>query len=303
MKKKWLPIGVAVFAIVDIVLIYLAVRHTSGPSASADAGPAATTVDSSATETTEPTSGAPSTAPTSSAGPAAASDAVSLVALATDGTVLQASSGQCEPGVTSGLQLSTDGGATFAALPAQEQQVLRVIATSKSNLQYVGADEDCETALYQSVDGGTTWSKGPADGSWHLAAGPPSTSIVSPEGETDAGCVPVGISVLSKTAAFVACADGGVRGTADGGETWNPAGAPQGIVNVSFLNQTNGYALAVAQECPAEVRRTSDGGKTWNPVGCIQGSVPQSVDAIGQRVVAVVDGTFHTSVDGGVTWN
>ena len=303
MKKKWIPIGIAVFAVVDIVLVYLAVRHTSGSAASAQESAVTTSVESTTSQSQDGSTQQTTSAPATSAGSGTPSDAVSLISLATDGTVLQASSGQCGAGGSAGLQLSTDGGKTFAPLQAPEHQVLRVIATSEVNLQYVGAGQDCEPALYQSVDGGTTWSKGPADGSWHLAAGAPSTTVESPEGPQDAGCVPVAISVLSKTSSFIACADGSARGTVDSGKTWTPAGEPQGIVSVSFLNQTSGYALAVGQDCPAEVRRTTDGGESWNPVGCIQGSTPESIDAIGQQVVAVVDGAFHTSTDGGVTWS
>lgn len=308
MKKNWVIPLVALIAVVDIVLVYLAFRHTSGTPASASAdGVAASTQPQSEGTTSDATSGQTSEQTTgATTQPSAASPeqgAITLVSLASDGTALRATSVRCDEGGNGELEVSTDGGATFQPIEIPQHQILRVIASSNANLQYVGAGEDCDPSLYQSVDGGTTWSEGPADGAWHLAAGALSATVRSPDGPVDAGCEAVSISVLSRTTAAVACADGAARMTTDGGANWQSAGHAQGIVSVSLLNATSGYALAVGSQCPAEVRRTTDAGGSWNPVGCIQGGAPMALDAIGQQVVAIVGGAPHLSTDGGSSWS
>ncbi|WP_153505265.1 WD40/YVTN/BNR-like repeat-containing protein [Cumulibacter manganitolerans] len=301
MKKNWAPIALAAFAVVDLVLVYLAFRHTSAPAAGA-ADPTTQATSSPATSGSASRSAGSSSSAAGSSAPGQQAPASALLSMASDGTVLRATAGACQGGNEAKIELSTDSGKSFNQVGDGAREVLRVIAKSQANLQYVGADESCAVSLYQSVDGGKTWSKGPADGSWYLKPG--GKGLVAPGGNAgDVGCTPVALSVVSKQSAFVACSDGSVRSSSNGGAQWQQAGAPSGVVSVSFLDQSNGYALAVGQQCPAEVRRTNDGGATWTPVGCIQGSQPQALDAIGQRVFATVDGKAHMSSDGGATWS
>ena len=297
MKKKWVPIALAAFVVLDIILVFFAFRHTSAP---ASAG----TPETTSSQRTEPGGGTSSEGATTgqTTTQAAQTQTVSLVSMA-GSTVMRAESGVCSAEPNPVLAISTDGGASFTNAAIPQHQILRVIARSPANLQYIGANESCEASLYQSVDGGQTWSEGPADASWYLAPGEPSQNVVAPSGQVEAGCLARSISVLSPVSAFVACADGGVRGTVDGGATWSQMGEPAGIVSVSFLNPSSAYALAVAASCPAEIRRTTDGGATWNPIGCIPGGEPSSIDAVGQQVIAVVGGNVHLSSDGGVTWS
>lgn len=295
MKKRWVPIALAAFVIVDIVLVYLAFRHTrSGDSASAEAQSATTSAGPE--NTTNPTGGG-----SSSATGAPSVNGLALVSMGSDSSVLRATTGSCKGGPPATLEVSTDGGQTFETVAGATPEILRVIAWSQANLQYVGADQECQPALYQSVDGGETWSKGPSEGTWHLAPG--GDGLIGPDGPVDAGCQPVSLSVLSRDAVFIACEDDTVRSTANGGKEWANAGSLKDVVSVSFLSNRNGYALSVGEQCGAEVSRTTDGGVTWSPVGCIQGTTPQALDAIGQLVVATVDGQGHLSSDGGATWN
>ncbi|WP_106849644.1 hypothetical protein [Blastococcus sp. Marseille-P5729] len=295
MKKRWVPIALAAFVIVDIVLVYLAFRHTrSGDAASAETQSATTSAGPD--DATSPTGGgSPSAAGTPSA------NGLALVSMGSDNSVLRATTGSCEGGPPAVLEVSTDGGQTFETVAGTTPGILRVIAKSQANLQYVGADHECKPALYQSVDGGETWSKGPSEGTWHLA--PEGDGLIGPDGPVDPGCQPVSLSVLSRDAVFIACEDDTVRSTADAGAEWQTAGTLADIASVSFLSSRNGYALSVGEQCGAEVSRTTDGGVTWSPVGCIQGTTPQALDAIGQLVVATVDGQAHLSSDGGATWN
>lgn len=311
MKKKWVPVALAAFVVLDLVLVFLAIQRTSVPANDTSSGqPQRPTTQTTTRPTMEPSNAASESnaQPTASAGTTAPASnsgapAVALLAMSPDGTVMRAESGLCSTESDSTLDISTDGGQSFTAATVPQHQILRVIARSPANLQYVGADESCEASLYQSVDGGQTWSEGPVGGAWHLVPGEPSQNLVAPGGPVEVGCAARAISVLDVYSAFVACSDGGVRGTADGGATWTQMGEPQGIVSVSFVNTSSAYALAVAESCPAEVRRTADGGQSWEQVSCIPAGEPLSIDAVGQRVIAVVGGEVHLSGDGGATWS
>lgn len=322
MKKKWIPIAIAAFVVIDIVLVYLAFRHTSEapanqPGASSPAGDATdhshpTDPAGQGGQGTQGPSGQDSSGPAHNALPAGhTGHTIHLVSRSISGAVLSAASTPCTPveaqtesqEPSTALRHAEAGDAAVAELDVTEQQILRVIARSSSNLEYVAADTDCQVQVYRTSDGGASWTSGPASDYWHLNPGPPSATIVSPAGKMDAGCEVVSLSVLSHTTAFIVCVDGTVRSTSDGGQSWQQQGEDDDVVSVSFINAGSGYALAVGEQCAAEVRRTTDSGQSWQPVGCIAGSAPQSIDAVGEDVVAFVDDQLHVSADGGSTWS
>ena len=111
--------------------------------------------------------------------------------------------------------MSSDGCKSFEPVDGAASEILRAVARAQSNLQYVGARRQVRGRALSVGGLREDLVEGPAQGTWYFAPG----GGVSPNGPTDAGCQSVSQSVLGKQAAYVACTDGSVRSTADGGRS------------------------------------------------------------------------------------
>jgi photosystem II stability/assembly factor-like uncharacterized protein len=117
------------------------------------------------------------------------------------------------------------------------------------------ADQNGIGQAYRTSDGGQTWSRlGPVTGS--PAASPVAATQSAPS---------AGLRFVSADQGWLALTDGRLFATADGGQTWRKAAdlAP-GLVDLTFFDSTNGWALGVGQ-----IWRTRDSGASWTPVSVI----------------------------------
>ena len=159
-----------------------------------------------------------------------------------------------------GLALSVDAGATFAALPAAAAS-WRPVSVDGAALFAVGTDPD-DDSLHVSTDGGTTWA-GVQDSVWvtvRFGAGSISRFPVSLTSMTDA--LADGDGVLVAATAYVF---GGVYRHAPGDTAWVPLLQP-GAPDISASVQPHalvrhGGALWFAHS--RGVHRSPDGGATW----------------------------------------
>jgi photosystem II stability/assembly factor-like uncharacterized protein len=115
-----------------------------------------------------------------------------------------------------------------------------------------GAGEVGRTTLYETSDGGRTWTARLAyDG------GPPSQVVVDASG--------AGVVVAGQRDA--AAADLVLFQTRDGGLTWQRAPVPDGVSAWGvpyFVDAARGWVLGSLGLDQAEVLSTSDGGRTWS---------------------------------------
>lgn len=121
---------------------------------------------------------------------------------------------------------------------------------------------------YRTTDGGTTWQELPFLGSTYF--------------------------MEFYTPSFgLATGNFGAYVSADGGDSWNPA--PDAMFGFDFADGQRGLGVS-----PTGIRRTTDGGGSFSLVA--SGSAEAVTFLSNQVAVAIVDGTFSRSTDGGVTW-
>ena len=249
-------LGLVVLVLVDIALVFAALRIT-GRSSAAEV-PASDVTASTSVEpasTTSPTG--PSTpAPTTST--AAPTDVpgvpLTVIVSAVDGSLAwRATVGSCASGGAA-VQISTDGGKTWRNRTSPYAVVTRIQATDASKGFVVGAAQDCSMGVKQTTDGGGTW---PGNGSLAdtLARdAKDATKVRAPGSRTVAPCGSspvVDLARNSASGAQVLCADGTVHSSSDDGQTWPESG-----------RVTSGLALdskVVGGAVTAYVARTAEG--------------------------------------------
>jgi len=287
----------AVFVVVDIVLIVGALRHVNGTPPSTDLP------DASATAAPSPSAGAPATteAPTQLPYDFTASQAVALSS-ANDGTVVYGTRGRCSDPEAS-VQVSTDGGADFSPANTGLTTTLAVKTTSKASISVVGTVASCDVQQLTSTDGGASWTRDDDVTLWYPAADDTAT-VVTPDGSTQPGdgCVVTSVAQVTAQSGRISCADGTIRGSGDNGKTWVQLGRLDNVRVSTFLTPTAGFALARFSGCAANAFTTDDGGVTWTPGGCISGDPAQAIAATSSRLVAVVADGFYASDDNGSAW-
>lgn len=302
MSKSLQRALLALFVVVDIVLVIGAVRHVNGTPAQSDE-PAT----SSASAAPSPSADAAADA---SATPAAseqlpfdftAADAVSLSS-ANDGTVVYGTRGRCSDPEAS-VQVSTDGGADFGASPTGLTSVLAVKAVDAGSISVVGTTADCTVQQVTSGDGGASWTSADDVTLWHPVPDD-TTKVVTPDRTSTPreGCVVTSISQVTDESGRVTCADGSILGSGDDGKTWVALGRLDNVRVATFLTPSAGYALARFSGCAANAFTTTDGGVTWTPGGCISGEPARAVAATSSRLVAVVDEDVYESENNGTAW-
>ncbi len=306
MRRRWLIIGLAVFLLIDAVLIVLALT-ANRPAGTAGETPAAKpTVE--ATETTAPT--AEPTAPPE-AQPAVAPTRV-LAAL--DGTTAwRASAGAC-PATQATAELTTDAGATWvpsnASTDTGASAILSINAIDADEASMVTlAAPDCAPQLVGTFVAGAQWAAYPdrLGANWYVNPADRAT-VNSPAGSFPAPCASViAVAPRSDTVAGVLCAEGAVVRTGDGGATWGPPIAAPGAVHLSVTGE--GYILLAANQpncAGAQVSSTTeapDGAIT--PVGCREAAFNPGeavIASAGDTVWLWAGETVSKSTDGGATW-
>lgn len=299
MANKVTLVAVAAFVVVDVFLVAAALQHVRAPAPGLDEALPTPTSTSGQTDTKTGTS---ATQQTPSDGPGKQRSEV-LLSVGVDGTILRATMGNCRSDETGEVEVSTDGGASFTPVYDDVPQVLRVVAVSRSDLWFVGTDDACRPSVQRSGDTGQSWveSEGTA-GAYHLTATLDRSLVHAPDGVVTAGCAAIDLAPVNADVAFVGCADGEIRRTGDGGQSWVPVGQVDGLISLAFLNAQSGYALAAGSPCPAAVLATDDAGGTWKQTGCLNGETPETITANVYAVVAQADGSTEVSIDDGQTW-
>ena len=303
MSKVLQRVLLAVFVIVDVILIAGAMRHVNSTPPSTDLPAAAATADPAPTATA-PTTPAPAgttEAPTQLAYDFQASEAVALSS-ANDGTIVFGTRGRCADPEAS-VQISTNGGADFASEKTGLTTTLAVKTTGAKSITVVGTNANCDVQQVTSTNGGSSWSTSGDIDLWYPAADNSST-VVTTDGSTepDASCVVTSVSQVTAASGRVSCADGTFRGSGDNGKTWVQLGRLDNARVSTFLTPTTGFALARFSGCAANEFTTTDGGVTWTPGGCIGGDPAQAIAATSNGLTAVVAGEAYASTDNGTTW-
>jgi hypothetical protein len=315
-KRIWATVGLVALVLIDIALVFAALRITSRSS---DAAPTTAVTETSeapppatsSTSTSGPTTGSP-TATSSTPVPAAAVP-LTLVVAAVDGSVAwRANVGACAGGGAT-VQMSTDGGKTWRSRPSPYPVLTRIIPTDASKASVVGADTACSMGVRTTTDGGATW---PGTGSIAdtLARDPnDNTKVRAPGGRTVAPCGTVPVVDLARnspTGAQSLCADGRLLSSTDDGATWSEAGAvPSGLALDSRVvgSAVTAFVARTLASCEGVQLSAVVGGKLAD-LGCAAvGPIESGKVALSaptpQSGWLIVGTTSWRSSDGLKTWS
>ncbi|MCL3817230.1 WD40/YVTN/BNR-like repeat-containing protein [Aeromicrobium wangtongii] len=290
----------AVFVVIDVILIVGAVRHVNGTPPSADMPQAAS---ATTTASPEPADALPASDDSTTQLPFDfnASEAVALGS-ANDGTVVYGTRGRCSDPAAP-VQVSTDGGADFAPTQTGLTTTLAVRAKSAKSITVVGTTADCKVQQLESTNGGSSWAAADKIDLWYPAPDDAET-VVTPTGASKPGegCIVTSVSQVTTESGRVSCADGTIRGSGNNGKQWVQLGRLDNVRVSAFLTPSAGFALARYSGCAANAFTTTDGGVTWTPGGCISGESAQAISATTNGLAAVVAGETFASTDNGQTW-
>ena len=171
-----------------------------------------------------------------------------------------------------GLIESTDGGRTWEPVSLLGEADLHVL---RADGRRVLAYDVVSGLLLRSADGGRTWR-----------------GLRPPAALADAVAHP------DDPGRLVAAGRDGLIGSRDGGRTWRQLDGA--AVLLAWPRPAALYAL----EADGGVRMSADGGGSWSGVGRAPGSpAALTTSGAGRLVVALHEGGFANSVDGGRTWS
>ena len=284
------------FAVLDIVLVTVALRSTSGPPPPSSVGRAGTTSTPTGSERPSRSASAtdsPSSSSSSSSSPSASATApapltVLIVGVSTS-VAWRAEVGSCAAGGSS-VAVTTDGGGSWQEASAPFPAVVRIKATSGRSAFAVGGDDACHPGYASTGDAAEAWSMGgPLDRAWYRDPGKPSVVHV-PGPKTSKPCGRrdvLDLAVISFSRARALCSGGLVVSTSDNGDSWSDSGRLSGAV-----------ALAVPASSPSETLVARLGGGscagvavhrlgTKGTVSCAEVEPP---DKSGQVALSVVNG-------------
>jgi photosystem II stability/assembly factor-like uncharacterized protein len=285
--------ALGVLAVVTAVLVVLAIRHVRS---AADPSPI---FDAPSGHKSSGVSPAGRSAASAGGGP----QARAFLAVGRDGSLIQATRGDCTDATVPVVQTARAAGGLTARRVPGLWEVLRVQARSARSMLVVGLDGSCQVSRYASRDGGRLWQRTVGDGpTWHLGKDPKGAFVVSPRARRTTPCIPTAVSTPAG-AVRVLCADGRILGTPDGGATWSRVGTLPGAVDIAFTSSREAFALAPQRGCPAAVLRSIDGGRVWTQRICLPGKEPRAIAARPTIVAAEVGTTIRRSTDNGATWS
>lgn len=296
MQRRVTMGALALFVLLDVVLVILAVRHTSAP------GTTVSVAGHGSGQATSP-KGAASSTPTTGASTAGDPGSVAFLAVAKDGTVVRSSRGQCPGDTSPTVEVSQDTGRTFAGRPVPAlREVLSVQVSSAQKVQILGLDAACRLKTYATGDGGRNWFASSGATGWHLAANADAKKVVSPDGTRATPCTPTWVTTAPNGVVRVLCQNGTILGSDDLGLTWVSLGRLAGAVAIQYSSSGAGLALARQPGCAAAVLQTIDGGNTWSRATCLPGSDPLALGAAGDLTLAQVGDRLFVSTAGGSGW-
>lgn len=216
------------------------------------------------------------------------------------GQVLRSLRGRCGTATTPQLELLAQPVRTFDLLPAPMSEILAIMP-SDGPVTVLGLDADCNgPLLYRFVDG--AWQSTPGDDAWYVDE---DRRVHGPDGARRLkDCEdPVTVSAITDRRVRVACADGAIVGTLDGGDTWTRVGELDRVRAISYSSPSDAVALAPQSGCAAEVLSTADGGRTWTSLTCLEGARAEALWAGSDGILAQVSNIVYRSTDGGRTWD
>lgn len=258
----------AVFAIVDLALIGLAVQHTRQAPPSDTIAAIEPGVDNGLSEQR-----------TFDFKRAEAAYAF----MSADGRLVTGVRGSCDkPG---SVWTSLDDGATMTEVDSGVAEVLAVRSMGQEDLLVVGAgrsDDDsdaCDYVQRRSTDAGKTWFDDPAITLWHLSADPDKEDVITPAGSNaPPTCQVMSVQQIRDDLGRATCTDGRIYATDNAGKTWKTFGRLDNLRAVTFRSETDGFALARYQGCASYAFTTVD-GTTWDPRACIDTEVARAAAA------------------------
>ncbi|QKE85625.1 hypothetical protein [Arthrobacter sp. NEB 688] len=292
-RRSLLTAGLVAFLVVDLVLVVLALRSVAVPASGTPApsgGSESRTVEPSQTPSRRPTP-SPSTETTEASRPAVA-PAVRVIA-GVDGAVVWALDvGRCgDPGA---VHVSTDGGRRWSTETAPGG-LTRLRPADAERAFAVGGDDDCAFRLWDTADSAASWSE-PRSAATAWGRDPEDPTLVHvPGGETGTPCrrsaEVLDLAGLGNGVASVACSDGTLRSTDDGGASWRTAGSVDGLAALALTGPGVGALAALDDGCDGvRVLVVADGeigdGQCVGDERPRAGRVGLSLDAEGAWLVA-----------------
>ncbi len=271
-RRIGLPL-LAVFLIVDVLLVVLVYRHVNQPPPPSDVTleetPAPDRVDNEQTAFEFD----PSTA--------------MVLDVTNDGAMVLATRGACD-GAPATVMTGTDTGASMTPRSPDLQTVLSAAITGDGDVLLVGTGSDCDPVQLRSTDGGASWDEDGEISLWYPSPTDVRT-VVAPNGTaSQPQCSVSSLSQVDENFARVTCVDGVVRGTGNSGAEWVVLGRLDNIRTATFTTFDTGYALARFQGCAAFVFTTTDSGATWTDRSCIVGDPARAIAASDTALVGVV---------------
>jgi hypothetical protein len=126
------------------------------------------------------------------------------------------------------------------------------------------AQQDCETGVARTTDGGATWAM-----------------VTPPVDPNPANVSMMGLASASSDDAWVwgtdSDGDGVFEATHDGGETWQPGGVSGQVVDVAIAGETvwavTGCAQDAGASCPVNVLSAPVGGGPWTDLASLPAAV------------------------------
>ena len=271
---RWL----ALFLLVDLVLVVVMFRHVSGGDEDATAGPPTP----GPVESSEPVPPEPVT-------PGAAG----LVEAAGD-VVVWGARGTCSDGTPVTLRRDVDG--VRDELDPGVTELLRLDVNDAGDVYVIGADAECQPVELLLSEGETDWvdPSGPIR-RWHLTPG--AATVTTPVGDVDPGCAPLSF-VSEGTEGLVGCGDGSIRTSDDDGATWEGEIVLDGLRSVARTGDGD-VALAPAEDCAVASYRVEATEAVL--AGCVRPDAGDGLALVatsGGGVVAVVGDELFRSADG-----
>ncbi|MDR5701474.1 hypothetical protein [Agromyces aerolatus] len=304
----WMLIGIALFVIADVLLVWAAITSARTPPPPSSA---VGTVDVQISPSASPT---PSEAPPQDLEVARP---VALLAAYDSLTAYRAITGEC-PVAPPEIEVTTDGGVSWTPFGVTDASSIEAITPEGANtLSVIARDADgCEASVHRSFVQGAGWAEAPElDGRWRIEAG----VVIAPGPVTATPCAePVQVAGVSPARAVVLCADAVVHVTDDAGGTWVSSEPISGVSAIAARDDAVLVVIERQGECEGlQVAGLSAGGAgeagaeaglvLGAPGACItteptDGHSALAVSNDGSMVWLWSNGVVARSVDGGASW-
>ena len=225
-----------------------------------------------------------------------------LMSTTKGGVLIFAVRGACDGTIPSATAISPNAGEAVRPSRPGVLTTLAVEARSKRQFTVVGTDANCKPLQTITADGGVTWTAKPDITIWYQD--PIDNKVVhSPTGGSSRpGCTVISLSSINDDIARVACSNGTLYGTGNGGDKWTKLGRLDNIRVIDFVSPNVGYAFAKFQGCAGQEFTTTDGGKTWSAGGCVTGDPAQAISYDGKTLIGIVGSQLYRSENKGKTW-